>query len=199
LDLAKALAAPQLQHLKTTLHTSYLLLQLLTLRETHKLMGSAAVQLESTINHLGKEWKIDVQRWSQNKNIIPEDPKTGKLICGFNLIRFLDLILQPLQNALIFFDQRGDISGDTNEFGTHHRCHFESYKLDPSTRTLELQFRENHQMKGRNQTKGLILKIDQIRTFELLGILFEHPTDNGYYIRNPFRCDEISRPRLHFR
>jgi hypothetical protein len=91
----------------------------------------------------------------------------------------------------IFFDKRGDITDLHGSNGIWRQCHFLWYKLGFPKRTLELQFRVN------NQTKGLVLSHDDIKTFDDLGIYFQHLTRSDFIMFNPFACEEFVLPHAN--
>lgn len=120
----------------------------------------------------------------------PEDAITGEVIWNTCFVQFINLILQPLQTrpAYIFFDEKGDISGQHNGPGIWRRCLFESYSLDGIAKTFELKFQIN------KQKKGLTLDINDVQKFDKFGIYFQHPTQPGCVLFNPFSCDEFAQP-----
>jgi hypothetical protein len=177
--------------LDPTYSTTYLLHLLLTYQVTCKPRGLAAARVENAIQILEEAWKTDIKKWSQNKDFTPEDAITGEVVWGTSFVQFINLILEPLQtrSAYVFFDEKGDISGQHDGPGSWRRCQFQSYSLNHIAKTFELQFRIN------KQKKGLILAINDIQKFDSFGIYFQHPLNPDCVLFNPFTCDEFAQPR----
>jgi hypothetical protein len=177
--------------LDITYLTSYLLHLLLTYQTTCKLRGPAVARVRNAIQILETAWKVDIKYWSRNKDFTFDDPSTGEVIWNTYLVQFITLILQPLQtrSAYVFFDEKGDISGQLDGPGIWRQCQFKSYSLNGITKTFELQFRIN------KQKKGLTLDINDIQKFDSFGIYFQHPTHPDCILFNPFSCDEFAQPR----
>jgi hypothetical protein len=178
------------QRLDLTYLTTYLLSLLLTYQATCKPREHAAVRVKNAIQILETAWKIDIKDWSQNEDLTPEDAN-GEVVWSTYFVQFINLILQPLRtrSAYIFFDIKGDISGQLDGPGIWRRCLFKSYSLNSIDRTLELQFQID------KQKKGLILHINDIKNFDNYGIYFQHPTRRDCVLYNPFACDEFAQPR----
>jgi hypothetical protein len=191
-DLGRFAALHNLR-LDITYLTNYLLHLLLTYQATCIPRGPAASRVRNAIQILETAWKVDIEDWSQDEDFTPDDPSTGEVTWNTCFIQFINLILQPLQtrSAYVFFDEKGDISGQFNGPGIWRRCQFKSYSLNGITKTFELQFQIN------KQKKGLILDINDIKKFDSLGIRFQHPTDPNCVLFNPFSCDEFAQPRRH--
>ena len=189
-DLGRFAALHNLR-LDLTYLTTYLLHLLLTYQATCKPGGPAAARVRNAIRILETAWKTDIKDWSQNEDFTYEDAITGEIIWNIYFVQFINLILQPLQtqSAYVFFDEKGDISGQHDSPGIWRRCLFKSYSLDDIAKTLELQFRIN------KQKKGLILDINDIQKFDSFGIHFQHPTHPDCVLFNPFSCDEFAQPR----
>ncbi len=177
--------------LDVTYMTSYLLHLLLTYRKTFKPTGPAESRVQNAIRILEREWKVDIKDWSENEDFTFEDPSTGDVLWNTHFVMFINLILQPLQNrsAYVFLDRRGDISGQTDAPGIWRHCQFKAYSLDRTAKTFELQF----QIK--NQKKGLVLNINDMKRLDHSGIHFQHPTNAACFLFDPFSCDEFARPR----
>ena len=191
LNNLKRFAALYNLRLDLTYSTSSLLYLLLSFQATYKLRRPAAVRVRNAIQILETAWKTDIKDWSQNEDFTYEDAITGEVIWNFRFVQFIDLILQPLQtrSAYVFFDEKGDISGQHKGPGIWRRCLFRSYSLNSIAKTLELQFRID------KQKKGLILNANDIKMFDSFGIYFQHPTHPDCVLFNPFSCDEFAQPR----
>jgi hypothetical protein len=184
--------------LDMTYLTSNLLYLLLDYQATCKPREPAATRIRNAIQILETAWKVDIKIWSRNKNFTFEDPSTGEVIWNTHCDQFINLILRPLQtrSAYVFFDEKGDISGQHASPGIWRRCQFKSYSLDGIVKSFELQFQIN------NQKKGLILDMNDIQNFDRFGIYFQHPTHPDCVLFNPFSCDEFAQPRhdsIHFK
>jgi hypothetical protein len=177
--------------LDTTFLTSELLYELLVYQLVVQPKGPAGDRVRNAIHHLEMAWEIDIRTWSRNEDFTPEDPNTGEVIWNTYSIQFIHLILQPLQtrSAYVFFDKKGDISGQFSSPGIWRRCRFMFFSLSHDWKTFELEFHIN------KQKKGLILQTDDIRNFDSSGIIFQHPMDPDSVLINPFSCDEFAQPR----
>jgi hypothetical protein len=176
--------------LDRTYLTSFLLHLLLIYQATCKPRGPVATRVKDAVRILETAWKTDIKDWSQNKDFTYKDAITGEVIWNTCFIQFINLILQPLQSqsAYVFFNEKGDISGQHDGPGIWRRCLFKSYSLDDIAKTFELQFQID------KQKKGLILDINDIQNFDDFGIYFQHPTHADCVLFNPFSCDEFAQP-----
>jgi hypothetical protein len=177
--------------LHETFQTGLLLYFFLYYQTTYQPQNAASTRITAAIKILETAWYMDIGSWSREKSLSHEDAITGEVVSSHCLVSFVKLILQPLQirKAYIFFNGKGDISGKGDTVGIWRLCHFHSYQLNLTEKTLELNFQVN------NQTKGLILQLNDIKKFDDFGIYFQHPAFPDCLLFNPFSCKEFHEPR----
>ena len=158
---------------------------------TYQLKKIVNTHITIAIKILETTWYMDIASWSREKSLNHEDAITDEVILSRCLVGFVNLILQSLQTrtAYIFFDGKGDISGKYDTVGMWRLCRFHFYRLKWTEKTLELNFQVN------NQTKGLILQLNEIKKFDDFGIYFQHSAFPDCLLFNPFSCKEFDEPR----